>query len=168
MAEVMGNSEYLMGSTDLQSDRKQGGLIPTLLMEDSRTQLIHLARHSALDETGQARCGRERGPNPAAPQLLWQPGACRCPQCLWLSHPNVPVCREPQCGTLKSSWMLTGSVSRHWGTRVWPQQPGSSCDLFLQFEAAEKSFSADPKQSPFFLVTRVWCLVQKMFAVMFS
>lgn len=83
MAEVMGNSENLMGNMDLQSDRKQGGLIPTLLMVDSRTQVIHLARHSALDKAGQGSQGWERGSNPAAPQLLLQPGTCRCPQCLW-------------------------------------------------------------------------------------
>lgn len=75
----MHNSENLMGSMDLQSARKQGGLIPILLMEDSRAQLTHLAWHSALDKAGQASCGQNRGSHPAAPQLLLKPGACRCP-----------------------------------------------------------------------------------------
>lgn len=58
MAEFTSNSENLMGSMDLQMDL---GLIPTLLMMDSRTQLIHLEWHSAFDREGLGRAVAGRG-----------------------------------------------------------------------------------------------------------
>lgn len=114
MAEVMSNSENLMGRMDLQSARKQGDLIPTLLVEDSRTQLTHLAQHSVLDQLGQVSCGWDRGSQPAAPQLLLQPGACGCPNafapCLckkpvvWDTEISINACRL--CAKALGHWCV--------------------------------------------------------------
>lgn len=105
-AEVTGNSEDLMESMDLQSNRKPGDFIPTLLMEDSRTWLIRLAGHSALDKAGQVSCGQERGSHPTAPEPLLRPRDCRCPHRLWylsvqetnsVGHWNLRRCLQALC-----------------------------------------------------------------------